>query len=177
MASPSCSPVLSCLVCMFNYTSAFFTDNGTCTKRSLFASLEARLSDLENTICTLQMKPMSSLASQPPLAGERRLIAEPTRPPAAPEQQRNQGNWVTVRRKHSPKQKPMSHHPPSRISNRFSPLSDTPTERPILVIGSSILQNVTISTSAAIVKCIPGARAGDMETNLKLQAKSKCKIR
>ncbi len=50
-----------------------------------------------------------------------------------------QGNWVTVRR-HSRGSKHRS-SVPIRISNRFSPLSDAPTEKPgesALVIGDSI---------------------------------------
>ena len=44
---------LSCSVChMFSYSSTSFSDNATCIKCSLFAALEARLSDLEATIHT-----------------------------------------------------------------------------------------------------------------------------
>ncbi len=61
-------------------------------------------------------------------------------PALAPVQQ---GNWVTVRQ-HSRGSKHRS-SVPIRTSNRFSPLSDAPTEKPgesALVIGDSIVRNV-----------------------------------
>ena len=87
-----------------------------------------------------------------------------------------QGNWVTVRR-HSRGSK---HHSsvPIKTLNRFSPLSDAPTEKPdesALVIGDSIVQNVKIETPATIVQCLPGARAPDILANLKVLANAKRK--
>ena len=91
MASPSPSPLLSCSVGhMFSYSSASLSANGTSTKCSLFAVLEARLNDLEARIRTLQTKLVASLASQTQLAGVGRRRAVPLSPPAAPKHQGNQ---------------------------------------------------------------------------------------
>ncbi len=60
-----------------------------------------------------------------------------------------QGNWVTVRQ-HSRGSKHRSFLP-IRTSNRFSPLSDAPTEKPgesALVIGDSIVRNVKIEDTS-----------------------------
>ncbi len=71
---------------------------------------------------------------------------------SVPDEPMQQGNWVTVRR-HSHGSKHCS-SVPIKTFNRFSPLSDTPTEKPdesALVIGDSVVRNVKIETPATIL--------------------------
>ncbi len=71
---------------------------------------------------------------------------------SVPDEPVQQGNWVTVRW-YSRGSKHRS-SVPIKTLNRFSPLSDAPTEKPdesALVNGDSIVRNVKIETPATIV--------------------------
>ena len=55
--------ILSCSVCfMLNYSSVSLCDNGTCDKCSLFAVLEASLSEFQAQLCSMDCQlPSASL--------------------------------------------------------------------------------------------------------------------
>ena len=169
MALSPPSGAISCSSClMFGYFPASLTGKDTCVKCSIVVRLEAGIIAIEARLRILEsnsakVKPMLASADRP-------KVAPLSRPPATPEQQ---GDWVTVQKGH--KAKPAGPHQPVHVSNRYSPLSETPAEKPTLVIGSSIMRHVNLETEASTVTCIPGARAGDVEAHLKLLAKNKHK--
>ena len=82
-SSLSLSPAFTCFVCqMFGYSSASFSDNGTCNKCSLFVVLEARLRTVKNHLIA---SPISLVSAQPPSVPKlvnpvRRPLEEPEQP-------------------------------------------------------------------------------------------------
>ena len=162
---------------MFSETPASFSveDKGRCIKCSLILVLEARLTELEARLRTVEAKAVSKAATG---TADRAVASTSSKgsPPAPPQQPgKIEDGFVTVRRKHSAKRKHLD-HPKLDVCNRFSPLSDdTPAEPTTLVIGSSIVRGVKLP--AATVRCYPGARVGDIEGNLRLLAKSSVRFR
>ncbi|XP_076857133.1 uncharacterized protein LOC143511026 [Brachyhypopomus gauderio] len=178
--------LVACVECgMYSYSSSVSSDNNNyiCVKCRLVISMTEKISLLEERFRALESPRKFVAASAASVAASAASVAgpgctavasEPSAPALEPSQR---GEWVTSRRHNR-----RAEHRPSQVpvSNRFAPLSNTPTERPVkraLVIGDSQLRHVNVATSletpAAIVKCIPGARAPDIRANLKVLAKRK----
>ncbi len=164
-----------CTVCHMHSLSLSVGDEGfTCDKCREIVRLTEKILKLETRIQTLVEDSTNAKAVDTALM---RLAQGVLYIFLFPDEPVQQGNWVTVRR-HSRGSK---HHSsvPIKTLNRFSPLSDAPTEKPnesALVIGDSIVWNVKIETTATIVHCLPGARAPDILANLKVLANAKRKF-
>ena len=120
MAEPISSPTpIYCNMCeMFSYSFAFFSESQACRKCRLFMGLEARLSELENRL-RIKDSSVAPVASQQQLAcADRPSLTAIICSPAAPEQPGSQGGWVVVRRKRSPKERPVVHHRPLHVANQ-----------------------------------------------------------
>ncbi|XP_059407467.1 uncharacterized protein LOC132141820, partial [Carassius carassius] len=172
MASPA---IVICTSCHMYSLSIYVADEGfTCDKCREIVRLTEKISELETRIQTLIEDSENVRALDTALDASSSGIPVHCSVPATEPLQ--QGNWVTVRQRSRG-----SKHRSSvliKTLNRFSPLSDAPTEKPdesALVIGDSIVRNVNIETPATIVKCLPGARAPDILANLKVLANAKRK--
>ena len=89
------------------------------SKCSVLVAMEARLSDLEARLRSLE--PLLAVVSQPPLVNAEppslaRSLASASSPPTCPVQPGAQGGWVTVRRGHSATlKKPTIKDPPTLL--------------------------------------------------------------
>lgn len=152
----SAYPALSCLLCqMFSYSSVYVTHKKN-------AILAAKLNVLKSWLHTIETKSLTkslvAVASplwmvQPSLL--QLMLAFPRHP--ASSQETVNAEWLSKRRV-------ALSQSPWLITNMFmflifSPVSNTPTEKSTLVIGSTELRNVKLTTQAAIVTCIPWGRA------------------
>ncbi len=161
--------ILFCTVCHTYILSLSVGDEGfICDKCREIVRLTEKISELETRIQTLVED------SKNVRAGDTALDAISSASHvhcSVQDESVQQGKWVTVRR-HSRRSKHRS-SVPIRTSNRFSPRSEAPTEKPdesALVIGDSIVRNMKIDTPATTVHCLPGARAPNILANLKVLA-------
>lgn len=149
---------------------SFLDDKSSCVKCSTVVALEARVVQLEERLRRFEAEASASrseVASGPASRSFSASSVSETSPSAVPPQQGiDQDEFVTVSRRHSAKRKTLEHHP-LHVYNRYSPLSEsTPAEPDTLLIGSSIVRDVKLP--AVSVRCLPGARVGDIEGNLRL---------
>ncbi len=141
--------IVICTVCHMYSLSLSVSDEGfTCDKCREIVRLTEKVLELETRIQTLveDSKNVRAVDTALDVISSGTPVHCSVQVTLAPPQQ---GNWVTVRRpSHGSKHRSSV---PIRTSNRFSPLSDAPTEKPgesALVIGDSIVQNVKIEDTS-----------------------------
>ncbi len=148
-----------------------------CDKCKETVRLTEKISELETRIQTLiedskNVRSLDSVLDAPSIVNSSHDSV------AAEVEPVQQGRWVTVRDRSCRGSKNHS-SVPIAITNRFAPLSETPTEHSVecaLVIGDSITRNLKIETPATIVTCLTGARAPDIKANLKVLANANRKF-
>ncbi len=159
---------------MYSLSISVSCEGFTCDKCREIVRLTEKILELETCIQTLVEDSKNVRAVDTDLDATSSGIPVHCSVPNEPVQQ---GNWVTVRRpSHGSK-----HHSsvPIKTLNRFSPLSDAPTDIPgeiAIVIGHFIVWNVKIETPATIVHCLTGARAPDILENVKVLANAQHKF-
>ncbi|XP_057178262.1 uncharacterized protein LOC130556567 [Triplophysa rosa] len=166
--------IVTCTSChMFSLAFSVSCEGFICDKCREIVRLTEKILELESRIQSLS-EDSKSLTTIENTLDASNISAHSSVPVENPPQL---GNFVTVRRR----SRRTKHHStvPITVSNRFAPLSDAPTEKPAesaLVIGDSIVRNVNIEAPATIVKCLPGARAPDIKSNLNVLAKANRKF-
>ncbi|KAA0705376.1 hypothetical protein E1301_Tti009759 [Triplophysa tibetana] len=148
-----------CTSChMFSLAFSVSGEGFTCDKCREVVRLTEKILELESRIQSL-FEDSKSVRTVENILDASNVSAHSSVPVENPMQL---GNFVTVRR-HSRRTK---HHStvPIKVSNRFAPLSDAPTEQP------------AEKAPATIVTCLPGARAPDIKSNLNVLAKANRKF-
>ncbi len=142
--------IVVCTVChMYSLSVSVSSEGFTCDKCREIVRLTKKIIELETRIQTLVED------SKNVRAVDKALDATSSGSPvhcSVPDEPMQQGNWVTVRQpsrgsKHS-------YSVLIKTLNRFSPLSDAPTEKPdesSLVIGDSIVRDVKIDLGQILV--------------------------
>lgn len=179
---------------MFSQDPGSFDDErGSCVKCSVVSALEARLSELEARIRTLEGQPSYSqiAAGTAVRASPSVAVVSPPASPAQPGQ--DQDRFVTQRKRKSKTRASVvqenrasgdqGHRAQSRATEdqtQRRPAGPVPPARPqqtrdCLVIGSSIVRGVRLRSASTI--CLPGARLGDIEGSLRLLRKNQHRYR